>query len=314
MMSTVPTVREFLAKINIESEAEFEAPMSGRTSLGIGGPAEALVRPRDRRAATLLVAAAKAEGIPLFVLGGGANLLVGDRGIRGIVLDLSRLRAVGAAREAGEILVCEAGLAMDELCLEALCRGLAGLEDFAGMPGSVGGSVYMNARCYEREMSELLAWVDYLGPSASPARRPLVPGEWSYKRSPFQPGGPAEGSVVLAAAFRLGRGEPPRIASAMRLRRADREAKGHYRLPSAGSVFKNDRRLGRPTGRVLDELGLKGERIGGAMVSEWHANIFVNAGGATAADMLALIELARSRVRGELGAELELEVVLAGDF
>jgi UDP-N-acetylmuramate dehydrogenase len=100
----------------------------------------------------------------------------------------------------------------------------------------------------------------------------------------------------------------------MRARRADREAKGHYRLPSAGSVFKNDRRFGRPSGRLLDELGLRGRRLGGAMVSEWHANIFVNAGGATAADMRELIELARREARDKLGVELEPEVLMVGEF
>jgi UDP-N-acetylmuramate dehydrogenase len=191
----------------------------------------------------------------------------------------------------------------------------AGLETFYGMPGSVGGAVFMNARCYEVEMADRLAWVESVAPgSATLVRDSLDPADWSYKRSPYQPGGPRAGHVVLSAAFRLGKGEPGALRAVMAEKRADREAKGHYRLPSAGSVFKNDRSLGRPTGKILDELGLRGRRVGGAMVSEWHANIFVNAGGATAEDMRRLIGLARDEARSRLGVELEPEVLFVGDF
>jgi UDP-N-acetylmuramate dehydrogenase len=204
------------------------------------------------------------------------------------------------------------------------------------MPGSVGGAVYMNARCYEREMSQVLAWVESVDDSGRASRRavaagpgpagPEAPAGWSYKRSPYQPGGAAgagaagaaaAGELILEAGFRLTRLDDAgaaRAAATMRARRADREAKGHYRLPSAGSVFKNDRSLGSPTGKLLDGLGLRGRSIGGAMVSPWHANIFVNSGGATAADMLALIELAREEARKRLGAELEREVLMVGEF
>jgi UDP-N-acetylmuramate dehydrogenase len=304
--------------------------MSEHTTFGIGGPADALVRPADAESAAVLLAAARAEGVEILALGGGANILVGDKGVRGIVMDTSGLRGARleptAEAESAALLVAGAGLSVDELCLEALARGLGGLEDFFGMPGTVGGAVYMNARCYEREMSQVLAWVE--SADAGGRARRLGVGEgaegWGYKRSPYQAGAAgasgaasAAGELILEAAFRLTRLEDAgaaRAAAAMRSRRADREAKGHYRLPSAGSVFKNDRRLGSPTGKLLDGLGLRGRRIGGAMVSPWHANIFVNAGGATAADMRALIELARDEARKALGAELECEVLMVGEF
>jgi UDP-N-acetylmuramate dehydrogenase len=310
--------------------------MALHTTFKIGGPAEAFVRPEDANSALRLLAAAREEGLPLFILGGGANLLVGDKGIRGIVLDASALRSVREEADSGEgsgegrpLLVAGAGLSIDELCLEALARGLGGLEDFCGMPGSVGGAVFMNARCYEREMSDVLAHVasvDRLGGarrmavSRSARAATPTPGAteaWGYKRSPYQEGGEAAGDLVLEAAFRLARLDDEgaaRTAAIMRGRRADREAKGHYRLPSAGSVFKNDRSLGAPTGKLLDGLGLRGKRIGGAMVSNWHANIFVNADRASAADMRALIELARSEAREKLGVELESEVLMVGEF
>lgn len=315
----MPTLRDFLEKINIRADLAWEEPLAGHTSFRLGGPAELLVRPADEESAIALVRAAREEGIPLFVLGGGANLLVGDRGIRGIVLDTGSLRGLRLEEPSGSeggacLLSAGAGLPVDELCLEALCLGLGGLQDFAGLPGSVGGAAYMNARCYEREISQVLERLRYLAPSGELVERAVLPGEWDYKRSPFQPGGAAAGALVLEAAFRLESAESAEIAATMRARRADREAKGHYRLPSAGSVFKNDRRLGAPTGKLLDGLGFRGRAIGGAAVSAWHANIFVNSGGATAADMRKLIELAQREARERLGAELEPEVLLVGDF
>ena len=309
-------VREFLQKINIRAELLWDEPMSLHTTFHIGGPADALVRPADTASALALVREARAGGMPLFTLGGGANILVGDRGIRGIVLDTSRLRSTRLEADSS-ILIVGPGLSIDELCLEALSRGLGGLEDFAGLPGSVGGAVYMNARCYEREFSQVLAWTLSAPPEGEPRRRRVSAAQWSYKRSPFQAGGPASGELLLEAAFSLrplDDSGAARAASVMRGRRLDREAKGHYRLPSAGSMFKNDRSFGSPTGAILDRLGLRGRRIGDAMVSPWHANIFVNAGNAKASDMLALIELARDEVRSNLGFELESEVLMVGDF
>lgn len=299
--------------------------MSRHTTFKIGGPADAFVRPEEPESAVLLLSSAREEGIPLFILGGGANLLVGDRGIRGIVMDCSSLKSIRreGSPEAPLLVAC-AGLSIDELCLDALASGLGGIEDFFGLPGSVGGAAFMNARCYEVEMSQVLEWVESVDAEGQRRRRELraqadgssVP-EWSYKRSPYQGGGAAAGELILEAAFRLKSLDDEgaaRAAAAMRSRRLDREAKGHYRLPSAGSVFKNDRSLGAPTGKLLDSLGFRGRRIGDAMVSPWHANIFVNAGDAKAADMRALIELAQAEARDRLGAKLESEVILAGEF
>ena len=302
--------------------------MALHSTFRMGGPADALVRPADPESAALLLAEARAESMPLFVLGGGANILVGDKGIRGIVMDTAALRSIKVEAEAegateGAILIAGAGLSIDELCLEALAKGLGGIEDFCGMPGTVGGAVCMNARCYEREMSQVLAYVLSADAEGRAERHEVAAGAaslaqgWSYKRSPYQAEGSAAGEFILEAAFRMRRLDDEgaaRTARVMRERRADREAKGHYRLPSAGSVFKNDRSFGAPTGKLLDGLGLRGKRIGGAMVSAWHANIFVNAGNASAADMRALIVLAQREARDKLGIELESEVLMVGEF
>ncbi len=304
-------LRQFFGKINIGARPSFDEPLSGHTTMRIGGPADAWIAPGNRSEFLRLLEAARAEGIPVFVIGGGANLLVGDRGIRGIVASTENLRSVSVR---GKRFTAEAGLSVDEVCLETLARGLKGFGNFAGMPGSLGGAILMNARCYDTEIADLSPEVLAAGPDGRLFVHPFDPAEWSYKRSPFQDREPLAGSLILGASFELDSGDPARTACIMRERRTDRERKGHYRLPSAGSVFKNDRLIGAPSGAVLDSLGFRGKRIGDAAVSDWHANIFVNAGVARASDMRLLIRLAQDEVREKLGFTLEPEIIMAGDF
>jgi UDP-N-acetylmuramate dehydrogenase len=203
---------------------------------------------------------------------------------------------------------------VDRLCEEALSRELEGIENFYGMPGSLGGAVYMNARCYEKDISDLIDAVTLVSPSGEIATIHPEPGQWAYKKSPFQPGGSWEGWIIADATLCLRQGKAENIAGIMRSRKLDRVAKGHYRLPSAGSAFKNDRSFGRPTGAILDSLGLKGTRIGDAAISAWHANIFVNEGKATATEMRALIEKAMDMALSAYGFKLEPEVLFVGEF
>lgn len=303
-------VRELAGKIKALAEVRLDEPMSGHTSFRIGGPADLFAIPGTPGAAALAASIAAREGVPVHVLGGGTNILVADRGIRGMVLDLSRL--CGIAEEDG-VVSALCGTPVSSVAEFALARGLTGLEFAYSLPGSVGGAVWMNARCYEKQASDVLAFVEVIDPGIdppSPRRLAIVPGQWGYKRSPLQSGG----SLIARAGFRLEPGDPARIAGEMEDHRADREAKGHFLFPCAGSVFKNDRRLGAPTGKIIDSLGLKGRRAGGAQIAPFHGNIIVNTGGATAADVLALIELSESEVERRLGFHLEREVILVGDW
>lgn len=336
-------LRQFFGKINREIPVLYDELMSKHTTFRIGGPADALVFPGTVGEFALILRLARNAEIPVFILGGGANLLVSDSGIRGIVVSTSRIsgvravnRKTGSARqqtgadffgsecretgntaseraEAARVTVL-AGTAMELLCLECLSLGLAGFESFAGMPGSAGGAIFMNARCYDREIAQLSPEILCLDADSNLVSRPFVHEDWSYKLSPFQDGARHGTDIIMGAEFMLPEGNPAQIASVMRARRADREAKGHYRLPSAGSMFKNDRGLGRPTGAILDGLGLRGKRIGDALVSPWHANIFVNAGKARASDMAALVRLAQSEAERVLGVKLEPEVLFVGKF
>jgi UDP-N-acetylmuramate dehydrogenase len=306
----VDTLREALEKINIRGQAFFGEPMAARTSFRIGGPAEAFVLPDDPAAIQRLIEFARERELPVHILGGGTNVLVSDSGLRGLCIGLSRLNRV---RPEPGGLYAEAGVPFRALCDAALDASLVGLEFASGLPGSVGGAVFMNARCYDAEMADLIRRVDIL-------YRGEVQGfgfdakEWAYKKSPFQPGGSRSGAVILGASFALAPGDKESIRRRMEEKKRDRAAKGHYLFPCAGSVFKNDRAFGEPTGKILDRLGFRGLRLRSAAVAEYHANIFINPGRANAADMRALMELAERKAQAELGIKLEREVVLLGDF
>jgi UDP-N-acetylmuramate dehydrogenase len=228
---------------------------------------------------------------------------------------------MAAIRPLADSLWVEAGCSVDNICLEFLARGLGGLENFFGMPGSLGGALYMNARCYEQDIApsvrEILALspqgnLSILPPDPSGPRGPA--GQWAYKVSPFQPSGLYAGWTIVSARLAAQPSDGARLASIMRSRHLDRIAKGHYAYPSAGSMFKNNRNFGVPSGVLIDRLGLKGFRIGDAAISKHHANIFVNLGAAKAADMRSLIELVQEKVLASSGFLLEPEVLQVGEF
>jgi UDP-N-acetylmuramate dehydrogenase len=255
--------------------------------------------------------ACREDGLPLFVLGGGANILVSDRGIRGLVLDTGALRGV---ERRGDSLECLSGTPMSEVSERAADERLTGLEFLYSMPGSVGGSVWMNARCYGSQISDVLEWVELLDLSSAaqgePRRVRCSAEQFGYKRSPFQ----QRPCVILRASFLLRPGDPRESLRRMEGYREDRERKGHFLLPSAGSAFKNNRDFGAPTGKLIDDLGLTGHRVGAAAVSRQHGNIIVNLGGATAADVLRLLELLECRVLERYGFRLEREILLVGEW
>ncbi len=306
----MPTVREFLEKIKFEGSVRYDEPLAAHTTFRIGGPADALVFPPSPESLAALLRAARAEGVPFLLLGGGANLLVRDGGVRGLVVatsGLSTLRRTGTGLEAG------AGLPAAALAEAARDAGLSGMEFAAGLPGSVGGAVFMNARCYDREFADVLVRVDYLDARGNPGSLKPDRSEWAYKRTPFMGGGRLAGAAITGAEFRLEPGSRKDIAERMEKLISDRTAKGHFDFPCAGSFFKNDRGFGRPTGKMLDELGFRGFVLGSAAVSQKHANIFINPGAATASDMLALMEFVRRRAKERFGFDLEPEVVVVGE-
>jgi UDP-N-acetylmuramate dehydrogenase len=288
--------------------ARLDEPMSEHSSFRIGGPADLYVLPADAAEAAEVLRVCVREGVPVFLLGGGTNILVSDRGVRGAVVDLSRLAGI---RVEDSLVTALAGTPVSDVSEEACTRGLSGLEFAYSLPGSVGGAVWMNARCYGGEISDVLERVDYLqGDDLQPRRYEKNSADWGYKKSPFQ----VNRKVVLSASFRLRRGDPAEMRRKMRSYREDRERKGHFLHPCAGSIFKNNRAFGAPTGQLVDSLGLKGTRVGDAQIAPYHGNIFINTGNARASDMRTLIEKVEQEARTRLGFELEREVILVGEW
>jgi UDP-N-acetylmuramate dehydrogenase len=305
----VGSLRETVPKIKTTLPLLLDEPMAAHTTFRIGGPADFFARPVSTGEAAAICRVCRAEGLPLFVLGAGANILVSDRGIRGLVLDTSRLAAM---ERRGDTVVAEAGAAAAAVSSFAADCSLSGLEFIFAMPGSVGGAVWMNARCYSVSVSDVLGEVEYLDLAEDPvsARLDARGADFAYKRSPFQ-GLPC---LITRATFRLRPGDRAASLRSMEEHRGDRERKGHFRLPCAGSAFKNDPGFGEPTGRIIDSLGLKGFRVGGAAIAPYHGNIVVNSGGSSAADVLAVLRHAEGRVLEERGIRLEREVLLVGEW
>jgi UDP-N-acetylmuramate dehydrogenase len=308
------TLQKFIEKINSRSGftgfLAYNEPMAPHTTFRVGGQADVFIRPEGDsfpEYAAMLREAAEAEGIPLFVLGGGANIVVSDRGIRGVVLDSGGWR--GAAAESSGFTV-RSGTPVDEAVEAAAASGLGGLEFLAGMPGSMGGAVWMNARCYEKSLSDVLTETEILDESGARLWVPARPEDFGYKKSPFQ----NREALILRARLALYRRPETEIRREMEAHRQDREAKGHYRRPSAGSAFKNNRDFGKPTGKIIDELGLRGFAIGGAQVAPWHGNIIINTGAASAADIRSLAAEVTARVKAAAGFTLEPEILFVGDW
>jgi UDP-N-acetylmuramate dehydrogenase len=305
-------------------DVRFDEPMSLHTTFKVGGPADVWLRPHGDSFPAFcaaLIQRARSRSIPVFILGGGANIVVCDRGIRGITLDMGAWEGESVwTLCAGEgELVLKSGTAIDAAADIAAASGLCGLEFLAGMPGTVGGAVWMNARCYSREVADVLSWVEIIdfggGEQEPQIKRVTIDGApqkagFDYKQSPFQ----KTDCLILSACFRLKKGDKGEILNEMEKNRQDRDDKGHYLFPCAGSAFKNNRDFGRHTGQIIDGLGLKGLTVGGAQIAPFHGNIVINTGGATAADIRALMDKTAAIVKAETGLTIEPEILFVGEW
>ena len=282
----------------------FDVPMSRYTSFQIGGPADALAFPQDPSDLQVLMKTVRQVGIPYLVMGKGTNLLVQDRGVRGIVINLSAgFRAISAREER---ISAGSGVLLNDMIDYAMKRELSGLASLSGIPGSVGGGLAMNAGAWGSEMKERVESIVIMngdGRSRELLRSDLVFG---YRRLDLP-----EGAIIVAGTFLMERQRKQDIRGEITRYRRKRQETQPLSVPSAGSIFKNP--TGASAGMIIEELGLKGKRVGGAEVSAIHANFIVNTGGATANDVLELIDLIRKRVREERGINLEPEVRIVGE-
>ena len=282
----------------------WDEPMKNHTSFKIGGPAAALCAPKDRQQLRELVGFVQREGVDSWYIGNGSNLLVSDEGLNGIAILLDS-GFDGEIELDGTVLLAPAGKKLSAVCAAACAAGLTGLEFAYGIPGSVGGAVYMNAGAYGGEMKDRLLWVEYLAPTGEIVRLQQEQLSLSYRHSRFMEEG-MQGSCIVRAAFGLQRGEKAAIQSEMDRILNQRRQKQPLEYPSAGSTFK--RPQGAFAAQLIDKCGLKGFTVGGAQVSEKHAGFVINTGKATCADVLELTRQVRECVQEKTGYLLELEV------
>ena len=287
-----------------ELELREHEPMSRHTTFRIGGPARLMALPRDRKAAAAAVRAAAELGIRPFFLGNGSNLLVADRGYEGFIVKLTGL---DQTRVVNRRLRAESGISLARLAMAAWGRGLTGLEFAHGIPGTLGGGVAMNAGAYGGEMSQVLTAVTFLDEAGQVITLPAQECALTYRHSLFTD---HPERLILEAEFELAQGVPTLIKIRMDELAQKRRAKQPLDQPSAGSTFK--RPEGHFAAALIEQCGLKGLSVGGAQVSEKHAGFVVNRGGATAEDVLRLMEQVRERVLRDTGVELEPEVKLLG--
>ena len=282
----------------------WDEPMKNHTSFKIGGPAAALCAPKDRQQLRELVGFVQREGVDSWYIGSGSNLLVSDEGLNGIAILLDG-GFDGEIELDGTVLLAPAGKKLSAVCAAACAAGLTGLEFAYGIPGSVGGAVYMNAGAYGGEMKDRLLWVEYLAPTGEIVRLEGEQMGLSYRHSRFMEEG-MQGSCIVRAAFGLQRGGKAAIQSEMDRILNQRRQKQPLEYPSAGSTFK--RPQGAFAAQLIDECGLKGFTVGGAQVSKKHAGFVINTGKATCADVLELTRQVRECVKEKTGYLLELEV------
>jgi len=284
--------------------AKLDEPLRRYTAWKIGGPADALLEPRGAEELISAVRKARDHGVPVTILGGGTNVLILDGGVRGLTIRIAK--SLTNVEFDGNHVTADAGVLYPVLANTTAARGLAGLEFATGIPGTVGGAVYMNAGAYGSETVEVLDWADVFR-DGEIVRMTNEDLQLSYRHSILHE---RPGWILLRAGYTLAPGDSAHLKARVKEFRAQR-MNGSPNRPSCGSTFK--RPEGDFPGRVIEAAGLKGTRIGQLEVSSVHANYLVNLGGGSAKDALKLIELVRETVYEKLGVKLESEVRVIGE-
>ena len=301
-MTLFSELEQLLGKENVKRNE----PLSGHTTFRIGGPCRAFVTPEGKEAFLQAVRLLKERREPFFVLGRGSNLLVSDHGFGGVVLSLRE--HVKSVSVSGTVITAEGGALLFDVAKAALNADLTGMEFASGIPGTVGGGLVMNAGAYGSDLSQSVVSAEILLPDGTVRTFTKDELELSYRHSVLQ----ENHGTVLSAEFHLTPGDPEAIRALTEELNGRRREKQPLEFPSAGSTFK--RPEGYFAGKLIEEAGLKGVRVGDAEVSEKHAGFIINRGHATAADVDGLIRLVIRKVRENSGVILEPEVIYLGEF
>jgi len=288
----------------IKGRVLFNVPMKRLTSMKVGGPVDVLLFPRDVGELKKVVRYARKKSIPVMILGKGTNMIVRDKGIRGWMINL--MQGLKKIRAEGEVVEAEAGAPLQRLVQFSVQKGLTGFEPFYGIPGTVGGGLAMNAGAWGSELKDILLSMTLMKENGDIVERPRSRLRFSYRGLVL----PSKW-IILKGQFQLKKGKKGEMVERIKSYSEQRREKQPLNYPSAGSIFKNP--VGGGAGRWIEEVGLKGYRMGQAMVSERHANFIINLGNATATDVIHLMEWVEKRVFEEKGVSLEREVKVVGE-
>jgi UDP-N-acetylmuramate dehydrogenase len=300
----VQSIADTLRELNVGKVFENE-PLANHTTWKVGGPADVLVIPQNKEALIRAVRALHERNVPWKAIGRGSNLLIRDGGIRGVVFKVSDV--LDHLYFDGTLINVGAGYSFIKLAMMATRQGLTGLEFAGGIPGNVGGAVYMNAGAHGSDISRILKQAEVLLETGELATFSVTDLKYSYRTSHLQ----RSNAIVLEVQFQLEYGDRMQIAAALAKHKDHRRLTQPLQLPCAGSVFRNP--PGDHAGRLVESAGLKGYRIGGAEVSTLHANFIVNVGQATAQDVLTLMEHVQHKVQEAHGVRLVPEVLVVGE-
>lgn len=285
---------------------KLQEPMSRHTTFRIGGPADFYLCPHSTKEVQEIVEICKEENLPYFVLGNGSNLLVSDKGYRGVVIQLWKNFSDITVKDC--CIQAKAGALLSKVAVEALEAGLTGMEFASGIPGTIGGAAFMNAGAYGGEMKDIIKSVKVLDTQGEVRVLPKEELKMGYRTSIVK----EKGYTVLSVELELSKGNREEIRNTMEDLKERRTSKQPLEMPSAGSTFK--RPEGYFAGKLIMDSGLRGFSVGGAQVSEKHCGFVVNKGGATAMDVLNLIREVQRRVKEQFGVDLETEVRFLGEF
>jgi UDP-N-acetylmuramate dehydrogenase len=288
----------------IKGRVLFDAPMRRFTSMKVGGPADSLLFPKDVNELKKVIRFARRKKIPLLILGKGTNLVVRDKGVRGWVINLTQ--GMEKIKIDGEVVEAEAGLSLQRLVQSSIQKGLTGLEPFFGIPGTVGGGLAMNAGAWGAELKDVLLSMTLMKEDGEIVERPRSKLQFSYRGLVLPPSW-----IILKGRFQLKKGKKEEIFQRVKSYSEMRKGRQPLDYPSAGSIFKNPKE--GPAGKWIEEAGLKGFRIGKAMVSERHANFIINLGKAKAEEVIRLVEFVEKKIYEEKGISLEREVKVVGE-
>lgn len=283
-----------------------DEPMDRHTTFRVGGPADFFVTPANEEQVRDTVLLLKKENVPYYVMGNGSNLLVGDKGFRGVIIQIAK--KMNQIRVDGETIYAQSGALLSRVAAQALANGLTGFEFASGIPGTLGGAVMMNAGAYGGEMKQVLANACVLTKVGEIRVIPADLMELGYRTSIFS----KNQDIVLSAELKLERGNEENIRNYMEELKEKRVSKQPLEYPSAGSTFK--RPEGYFAGKLIQDAGLRGFQVGGAQVSEKHCGFVINRNQATAADILSLMEQVADKVEAQFGVPLEPEVKRIGEW